>query len=73
MTWFVMLMLGGAGPPPEVLTGAMKTVGEATPMRDAVRVLREGWLSLDAGLSWLSVAVVLVVSATLAMRCFRWE
>jgi ABC-2 type transport system permease protein len=73
MTWFVMLMLGGAGPPPEVLTGAMRTVGEATPMRHAVRIMQEGWLSLDAGLSWLSVALVLVVSAALAMRFFRWE
>ncbi len=73
MAWFVMLMLGGAGPPPEVLTGAMKTVGEATPMRHAVRVMQDGWLSLDSGLSWLGVTLVLVVSAVLALRFFRWE
>jgi ABC-2 type transport system permease protein len=73
MTWFVMLMLGGAGPPPEVLTGAMKTIGEGTPMRHAVRVMQEGWLGLDAGFSWLSVALVLVISAILALRFFRWE
>jgi len=28
MLWFLMLMVGGAGPPPEVLTGAMGVVGD---------------------------------------------
>ena len=32
MVWFVMLFLGGAGPPPEVLSTAMQGVGEATPL-----------------------------------------
>ena len=73
MLWFLMLMIGGAGPPPEVLSGAMSTVGDLTPLRHAVRVMQDGWLSLDAGLSWLTVAVIFVASAVLAMRFFRWE
>jgi ABC-2 type transport system permease protein len=73
MLWFVMLMVGGAGPPPEVLSGAMGTVGDLTPLRHAVRVMQDAWLSLDAGLSWLIVALVLVASAVLSLRFFRWE
>jgi len=73
MLWFVMLMLGGAGPPPEVLTGAMSTIGDLTPLRHAIWVIQDGWLGLDAGLSWLIVALVLFASATGALRFFRWE
>ena len=73
MLWFLMLMLGGAGPPPEVLSGAMSTVGDLTPLRHAVRIMQDGWLSLDAGFSWLIVAAVFALSAVLAVRFFRWE
>lgn len=73
MLWFLMLMLGGAGPPREVLSGAMKTVGDLTPLRHAVWVMQDGWLTLDAGLSWLIVSLVLLVSAVSALRFFRWE
>jgi ABC-2 type transport system permease protein len=73
MLWFVMLMVGGAGPPPEVLTGPMDAVGLATPMRHAIRVMQDTWLGLDAGLSWGIVAAVLVASAGLALAYFRWE
>lgn len=73
LLWFVLLIVGGAGPPPEVLTGAMGTVGDLTPLRHAIRVIQDGWLSLDPGASWLIVAVVAVVCGVLAMRFFRWE
>ena len=73
MLWFVMLMLGGAGPPPEVLTGFIGTVGELTPLRYTVRVMQDGWLALDAGLSWLIAGGTIFVSAVLALRFLRWE
>jgi len=73
MLWFVMLMVGGAGPPPEVLSGAMGTVGDLTPLRHAVRIMQDGWLGLDAGLSWLIAALMLAASAALSLRFFRWE
>jgi len=44
MLWFVMFMLGGVGPPPEVLPDAMGAVGEATPLLHAVRLLQGAWL-----------------------------
>ena len=73
MLWFLMLMVGGAGPPPEVLTGAMATVGDFTPLRHAVRAMQDGWLSLEAGWSWAIVVAIFVVSSLLALRFFRWE
>jgi ABC-2 type transport system permease protein len=73
MLWFVMLMLGGAGPPPEVLTGFMATVGDWTPLRHAIRAMQDAWFGLDAGLSWLITAFVLAGAAALSLRFFRWE
>jgi len=72
MAWFVMLMLG-AGPPPEVLSDALNAVGDVMPLRHAARVMQDGWLGLDAGLSWLISAGFLVGSAAVAVRFFRWE
>jgi ABC-2 type transport system permease protein len=73
MLWFLMLMVGGAGPPPEVLTGAMEIVGDLTPLRHAIRAMQDGWLGLDAGYSWLVVAVLTLVSGVGSVRFFRWE
>jgi ABC-2 type transport system permease protein len=73
LVWFVMLFLGGAGPPPEVLTDAMRTVSDFTPLWHAVRMMQEAWLGLDAGLSWLVFGGIAAVSAALGLRFFRWE
>ena len=73
LVWFVMLFLGGAGPPPEVLTDAMRTVSDFTPLWHAVQMSQSVWLGLDAGLSWLVFGAIAVVSAGLALRFFRWE
>jgi len=50
MLWFLMFMLGGVGPPPEVLPDAMGAVGEATPLLHAVRLLQGTWLG--SGWDW---------------------
>ncbi len=71
--WFVMLFLGGAGPPPEVMTGAMRTMLDITPLWHAVRVMQDVWLGLDAGLSWLVFSGIGAVSAALGLYFFRWE
>jgi ABC-2 type transport system permease protein len=73
MLWFVLLMLGGAGPPPEVLTGAMGTIGEWTPLRPAIEIVQDGWLSLDPGASWLVVGGITLIAGVAAIRLFRWE
>lgn len=73
LLWFVLLILGGAGPPPEVLSGAMGAVGDFSLLRQAVEVMQDGWLSLDPGQSWLIVTGVTAVTGVLAIRLFRWE
>lgn len=73
LLWFVLLQLGGAGPPPEVLTEGMRTFGEFTPMWHAVQMMQDAWLGLDAGLSWLIFGGISIVSAVLAIVFFRWE
>ena len=73
MLWFLMLMVGGAGPPPEVLTGAMGTVGDFTPLRHAIRAMQDGWLDLDPGISWPVVGGITVLSTAAAVYFFRWE
>jgi ABC-2 type transport system permease protein len=60
------MMLGGAGPPREVLPDAMARISDAVPLTYASRVLREPWLG--AGWDLGAVAVLgglLVVSAAL--------
>jgi ABC-2 type transport system permease protein len=72
--FFLMMILGGAGPPPEVLTGAMDVVGKIMPLRHVILMLQDPWL----GFGWhtsasLITAGITVVSALLAARFFRWE
>ncbi|MEA1904150.1 MAG: ABC transporter permease [Actinomycetota bacterium] len=73
LLWFVFLIVGGAGPPPEVLSGAMGTIGDLTPLRFAILVMQDGWLNLDPGNAWWMVALFGAVSASAAVRFFRWE
>ena len=72
--FFVMLILGGAGPPREVMTGALQAAGDAMPLRWAILLLQDPWLGF--GWNWqatLIVTAMLVVSVALAARFFRWE
>ncbi len=73
MVWFVMLFLGGAGPPPEVLSAAMRRVGDATPLPYAIRAMHDGWLRLDPGSSWFVLGALGVGAVVAALVVFRWE
>ncbi len=73
LVWFVMLFLGGAGPPPEVLTDAMRAVSDFTPLWHAVLMMQDAWLGFDAGLSWLVFGAVTGIAGVLGMWLFRWE
>ena len=72
--FFVMMMLSGAGPPREVMGGAMQTVGDALPLTYAITVLQDPWL----GFGWDEVgSAILAGIAALcgagALALFRWE
>jgi hypothetical protein len=51
----------------------MDTVGQITPLRHAIRAMQDGWLSLDAGLSWGIAGLIFVGATTASLRFFRWE
>jgi ABC-2 type transport system permease protein len=57
LLWFVLLILGGAGPPPEVLPDAMGTVGALTPLRPLVLALQDPWFSGAWNAAMLAVLV----------------
>ena len=72
--FFVMLILGGAGPPPEVLPDAMRIIGEFLPTHWVIYGLQGPWFGLGwDGQASLIVAGVLVVATGLSVRFFRWE
>lgn len=67
LLWFTMQMVSGAGPPPEVLSSALNTVGDVLPLSHLVIALQDPWLG--QGVNWAQMAVLAgigVASATLA-------
>jgi ABC-2 type transport system permease protein len=70
LLFFVFMMLGGAGPPREVLPGALGRIGDAVPVTYAGRLLRGPWL--DRGWDSAALGVMLVVLlASLALTAWR--
>lgn len=43
LLWFLVFMLGGAGPPPAVLPDAMAAIGDWTPLRPMITALQDPW------------------------------
>jgi ABC-2 type transport system permease protein len=72
--FFLMMMLGGAGPPRGVLSDAMRWMSNPLPFTHVVLTLQDPWLSS----SWDWPATVVVVAFTagatlVAVRSFRWD
>lgn len=59
--WFVMMMVGGAGPPYEVLGATLRAVGDATPLRHAVALIQDPWL----GFGWNAGETVILAVITI--------
>jgi ABC-2 type transport system permease protein len=72
--FFVMMMLGGAGPPRGVMTTVMRWAGEVLPLTHVVLTLQDPWLGL--GWDWGATAIVIGVTAVAVLitaRYFRWD
>ena len=72
LLFFIMLNLGGAGPPPDLLPDAMATARSFMPLTPATDVLRDPWL-LGA---WnpaaaAAMAALLLTSGTIALMALR--
>jgi ABC-2 type transport system permease protein len=57
--FFVMLILGGAGPPPEVMTRTMQIAGDFTPLQHSARLMQDAWTGL--GWNWAEFAIVTAI------------
>jgi ABC-2 type transport system permease protein len=72
--WFMLLLICGAGPPPEVLPDALRTLGQWLPLSPIVEMLQEPWLTGGWALSPSLVVVgIAAVSAAVAWALFRWD
>jgi ABC-2 type transport system permease protein len=74
MLFFVMLFVSGTGPPTEVMTDLMVTIGEWLPLQHAVVAIQDAWLGF--GWNWaelLILAAVALVASWGALRAYRWK
>lgn len=73
MLFFVMLLLGGAGPPTEMMSDTMKRIGDALPLTYGIELLQAAWNG--GGWDWTAAVVLAViagVAAVLSLRVYRW-
>jgi ABC-2 type transport system permease protein len=72
LLWFVMMMVSGSGPPPEVLGSTLGRVGDVMPLRHLVIALQDPWLG--HGVNWFAILVlvgILAVASALAVPALR--
>jgi ABC-2 type transport system permease protein len=72
MAFFPMFLLGGSGPPPEVMGSPMRDIADLLPVTHATSAIRDPWLddgSISGHLAALAIwCVVGMVAATWASR-----
>lgn len=72
--FFVMMMIGGAGPPRGVLTASMRWLSDPLPFTHVVLTLQGPWLG--KAWDWTSCAIVIAFTAAasvVSLRYFRWD
>lgn len=74
LLWFIMMILSGAGPPPEVLNTAMRAISNLTPLKYVILLLQDSWLGFGWNIAAMGIVFgFLIVPAALTARFFRWE
>lgn len=72
LVWFTMLLICGAGPPPEVLTDGMRAVARPMPLTPLIRMLQDPWLGAGIPVAQTAALVAYgVVSAAAAALLLR--
>jgi ABC-2 type transport system permease protein len=72
LLWFVMMMVSGSGPPPEVLGSGLRAVANLTPLKYLVVALQDPWLG--KGINWYATAVLaslMILAAAVAAPTLR--
>jgi ABC-2 type transport system permease protein len=72
LVFIPMFLLGGGGPPRDVMTGPMQTISDVLPLSHVIGGLRDSWLgtTADPHALWWPVTVA-AVALTLAIRSTR--
>lgn len=63
--FFPMFLLGGGGPPPEALSGVMRSISDWLPITHVIRSSQEPWLNLGTGGDHLIIVIGILVVSTL--------
>jgi ABC-2 type transport system permease protein len=72
--FFPMWMLSGTGPPPDVMTDAMRTISDLLPMTRLVSALQEPWIGSGTNYAELAILIAfLLVAGAVAMIRLRAE
>ena len=72
LLWFLMMMVSGAGPPPEVLSRTLRGIATATPLKHVIVALQDPWLG--RGVNWTETLIlvgILLVASALAVPALR--
>jgi ABC-2 type transport system permease protein len=72
--FFIMFMISGGGPPPEVMTEAMRRLADLTPLKYVIILLQDPWLGFPWNMANFGIVMgFLAVPGLLSVRFFRWE
>ncbi len=72
LLWFLMLMVSGGGPPPEVLSQALRDVAAVTPLKHLIVAIQDPWLGRGSNWAELGVLIaILAVTGSLAALALR--
>ena len=72
LSFIVMLMLSGTGPPREVMTSTMNTIADVLPLSHGVRAIQDPWLGFGWNFTQLGIlAAIAFVCGVLATFAFR--
>lgn len=71
LAFFPAFLLGGGGPPPQVMSEAMRQVSEFIPLTHVTIAIREPWLGLGSGMGHLLIVAAVLVVALAACRSIR--
>lgn len=74
LLFFPSLFLGGVYIPREQMPGALRAVGDYTPLGATLKTMRDAWMGSEPRLVQLAIMAAYAVAAGLvAAKTFRWE
>ncbi len=62
--WFVMMMVGGAGPPSEVMGATLRAIAGMTPLKHAVTLIQDPWFGLGWNAPETGVLLAIAIACT---------